>query len=58
MKAARILRFGAPDAIVNDDVPQPQPASSQLLVQVKAAGVGPWEALIREGKSVLTLQLV
>jgi NADPH:quinone reductase-like Zn-dependent oxidoreductase len=57
MKAARILRFGAPDAIVNDDVPQPQPASSQLLVQVKAAGVGPWEALIREGKSVLTLQL-
>jgi NADPH:quinone reductase-like Zn-dependent oxidoreductase len=57
MKAARILRFGAPDAIVNDDVPQPQPASSQLLVQVKAAGVGPWDALIREGKSVLTLQL-
>jgi NADPH:quinone reductase-like Zn-dependent oxidoreductase len=50
MKAARILRFGPPDVIMNDDVPWPQPAAGQLLVRVKAAGVGNWDALIREGK--------
>jgi NADPH:quinone reductase-like Zn-dependent oxidoreductase len=50
MKAARILRFGPPSVITNDDVPQPEPAAGQLLVRVKAAGVGNWDALIREGK--------
>jgi NADPH:quinone reductase-like Zn-dependent oxidoreductase len=53
MKAARILRFGPPGVITYDDVPQPQPGAGQLLVRVKAAGVGPWDALIREGKSGL-----
>lgn len=50
MKAARILRFGPPNVITNDEVPQPQPAAGQVLVRVKAAGVGNWDALIREGK--------
>ena len=50
MRAARILRFGPPNVITNDDVPRPQPAAGQLLVRVKAAGVGNWDALIREGK--------
>jgi NADPH:quinone reductase-like Zn-dependent oxidoreductase len=50
MKAARILRFGPPSVITDDDLPQPNPASGQLLVRVKAAGVGNWDALIREGK--------
>jgi NADPH:quinone reductase-like Zn-dependent oxidoreductase len=50
MKAARIVRFGPPDAITNDDLPQPEPAAGQLLVRVKAAGVGNWDALIRAGK--------
>jgi NADPH:quinone reductase-like Zn-dependent oxidoreductase len=49
MKAARVLRFGPPDVIVSDDVPRPEPAAGQLLVRVKAAGVGHWDALIREG---------
>jgi NADPH:quinone reductase-like Zn-dependent oxidoreductase len=40
MKAARILRFGPPSVITDDDLPQPKPAPGQLLVQVKAAGVG------------------
>jgi NADPH:quinone reductase-like Zn-dependent oxidoreductase len=53
VKAARILRFGPPGVIVNDNLPQPAPAGGQLLVRVKAAGVGPWDALIREGKSAL-----
>jgi NADPH:quinone reductase-like Zn-dependent oxidoreductase len=50
MKAARVLRFGPPNVITNDDLPRPEPAAGQLLVRVKAAGVGNWDALIREGK--------
>lgn len=50
MKAAQILRFGPPSVITDDDLPKPKPAPGQLLVQVKAAGVGNWDALIREGK--------
>ena len=51
MKAARVLQFGPPSVITNDELPRPEPAAGQLLVHVKAAGVGPWDALIREGKS-------
>jgi NADPH:quinone reductase-like Zn-dependent oxidoreductase len=50
MKAARILRFGPPSVITNDELPRPEPSGGQLLVRVKAAGVGNWDALIREGK--------
>ena len=50
MKAARIRQFGPPSAIAYDDVPRPEPGIGQLLVRVKAAGVGNWDALIREGK--------
>jgi NADPH:quinone reductase-like Zn-dependent oxidoreductase len=50
MEAARILRFGPPGVITNDDLPRPEPAAGQLLVRVKAAGVGNWDAFIREGK--------
>jgi NADPH:quinone reductase-like Zn-dependent oxidoreductase len=50
MNAARILRFGPPGVIMNDDLPRPEPAAGQLLVRVKAAGVGNWDALVREGK--------
>src|SRR5215813_9389222 len=50
MKAARVLRFGPPSVITNDELPTPEPGAGQLLVRVKAAGVGHWDALIREGK--------
>lgn len=53
MKAERVLQFGPPNVIINDDLPRPTPAVGQLLVRVKAAGVGPWDALVREGKSGL-----
>jgi len=53
MKAARILQFGPPEVILNTDVERPEPGEGQLLIRVKAAGVGPWDALIREGKSVI-----
>lgn len=51
MKAARIHRFGPPDVIQVEDIPLPRPATGEVLVRVAAAGVGPWDALIREGKS-------
>ena len=51
MKAAHIHNFGSPDVVMVEDVPRPVPAAGELLVRVVAAGVGPWDALIREGKS-------
>jgi NADPH:quinone reductase-like Zn-dependent oxidoreductase len=51
MKAARIHRFGPPDVIVVEDIPRPSPAAGEVLVRVAAAGVAPWDAIIREGSS-------
>ncbi len=51
MKAARIHKFGDPEVIVVEEIPRPVPAAGELLVRVAAAGVGPWDAIIREGKS-------
>lgn len=58
MKAAQILQFGPPDVILNEDLPRPEPARGQLLVRVKAAGVGHWDALVREGKTHGSLPLI
>ena len=52
MRAARILQFGPPDVIANADLPLPEPTAGQLLLHVKAAGVGNWDALIRKGKAL------
>jgi NADPH:quinone reductase-like Zn-dependent oxidoreductase len=57
MKAARIHSFGPPDVIVIDDLPRPTPSAGQVLIRVAAAGVGPWDALIREQKSVVNSSL-
>jgi NADPH:quinone reductase-like Zn-dependent oxidoreductase len=53
MKAGRIHYFGPPNAIVIDEIPRPTPKEGELVVRVAAAGVGPWDALLREGKSVV-----
>jgi NADPH:quinone reductase-like Zn-dependent oxidoreductase len=53
MKAGRIHYFGPPDAIVIDEIPRATPKEGELVVRVAAAGVGPWDALLREGKSVV-----
>ena len=53
MKTVRIHRFGPPDVIVIEDVPKPVPNEGEVVVKVEAAGVGPWDALIRRGKSAL-----
>ena len=53
MKAVRIHRFGPPEVLSLEDVPKPEPSHGEVVVQVKAAGVGPWDTLIRSGKSAL-----
>ena len=53
MKAVRVHRFGPPEVIALEDVPKPEPSNGEVVVQVKAAGIGPWDALIRSGKSAL-----
>jgi NADPH:quinone reductase-like Zn-dependent oxidoreductase len=53
MKAVRVHSFGPPKVISVEDVPEPEPGDGEVVVQVKAAGVGPWDAWIRSGKSVL-----
>ena len=57
MKAGRIHYFGPPNAIVIDEIPRPTPQEGELVVRVAAAGVGPWDALIREGKSAVQVSL-
>ena len=53
MKAVRVHAFGGLDALAYEDVPRPRPAQGEVLVRVTAAGVGPWDSWVREGKSVL-----
>lgn len=56
MKAVRIHRFGPPDVVLVDDVPLSSPGQDEVLVRVAAAGVGPWDAIIREGRSKVSPQ--
>jgi NADPH:quinone reductase-like Zn-dependent oxidoreductase len=53
MKACRIHHFGSPDVIAFEKLEIPEPAAGEVLVRVKAAGVGPWDGWIRAGKSAL-----
>ena len=53
MHAVRVHQFGGLEAIVYEEVSRPVPGAGQVLVRVKAAGVGPWDAWVRAGKSVL-----
>jgi len=36
-----------------EDVPRPVPADDEVLVRVLAAGVGPWDAWVRQGRSAI-----
>jgi len=56
VKAVRVHRFGPPDVVVVEDVPLPSPGPGEVLVRVMAAGVAPWDAIIREGKSKVSPQ--
>jgi NADPH:quinone reductase-like Zn-dependent oxidoreductase/FAD/FMN-containing dehydrogenase len=49
MKAVRFDEYGGIDVLKVADVPQPVPGAGEVLVQVKAAGINPGEAKIRDG---------
>jgi NADPH:quinone reductase-like Zn-dependent oxidoreductase len=53
MQAIRVHHFGGLDSLIVEDVPRPVPGDGEVLLRVKAAGVGPWDAWIRSGRSVL-----
>ncbi len=52
-KACRVHRFGGPEVISFETISRPEPGAGEVLVRVKAAGVGPWDGWIRAGKSAL-----
>jgi NADPH:quinone reductase-like Zn-dependent oxidoreductase len=48
-RAVRFAEYGDRDVLEVVDVPRPEPEARQLLVRVRAAGINPGEAKIREG---------
>ncbi|MFD6154524.1 NADP-dependent oxidoreductase [Streptomyces sp. NPDC060243] len=48
-KAVRFDEYGGVDVLEVRDVPVPVPAADEVLVRVRAAGINPGEAKIREG---------
>jgi NADPH:quinone reductase-like Zn-dependent oxidoreductase len=49
MKAVRYDQYGPVEVLDVRDVPEPEPGPGEVLVRVKAAGINPGEAKIREG---------
>jgi NADPH:quinone reductase len=49
MKAAAADRFGPPSALRLHTLPVPKPGPNQVLIAVHTAGVGIWDAQIRDG---------
>lgn len=49
MKAVRFDQYGGVEVLDVREVPRPQPNAGEVLVEVKAAGINPGEAMIRQG---------
>jgi NADPH:quinone reductase-like Zn-dependent oxidoreductase len=50
MRAVQIVRHGGPDDLVVADIDRPEPLPGQVLVEVRAAGVGPVDLANLAGK--------
>lgn len=50
MRAVRLDRYGGVEELYIADIPKPVPGEEEVLVQVKAVGINPGEAAIRQGK--------
>ena len=53
MMAWRVHEFGPPEVMKFERVPRPEPGPGEVLVKIRAVGVGPWDGWIRAGKSAL-----
>ena len=53
MKAAIVREFGGPEVIQVEQADKPEVSAGEVLVKVKAAGVGPWDAFVRTGMSAI-----
>lgn len=53
MHAVLVREFGGLEALEYRQVPRPFAGAGQVLIRVKAAGVGPWDAWVRAGMSAL-----
>jgi len=49
MKAIRVNEFGGPEVLKLEDVPNLKAGAGQVVVQVKAAGVNPYDTYMRQG---------
>jgi NADPH:quinone reductase len=49
MKAAAVDRFGPPSALTLHELPVPRPGPHEVLIAINTAGVGSWDASIRDG---------
>jgi NADPH2:quinone reductase len=50
MKAIRVNAFGDPEVMHKEEVPDPVPGPSQVVVQIYAVGVNPVDSYIRSGQ--------
>jgi len=50
VKAVRIHKYGGPEVLVYEDVPDPEPGQGQVLVRVEAASVNPIDVSVREDR--------
>lgn len=59
MKAIRFHEYGSFEMLKYEDVPRPEPQSGEVLIQVRAASVNPFDLALREGwlASMVPLQL-
>jgi NADPH:quinone reductase-like Zn-dependent oxidoreductase len=49
MKAAALDRFGPPSVLTLHELPVPEPGPREVLIAIDTAGVGSWDASIRDG---------
>jgi len=49
MKAIVVRQFGGPEVLHLEEVPDPKPGPSEIVVRIRAAGVNPVDAYIRSG---------
>ena len=49
MKAIRVHQFGGPEVLRWEDVPDPKPGRTQVLIRTRAVGINPVETYLRAG---------